>query len=97
MRIKVELHPEVVWYLKSRCNAEEVDGFYRQLARVRAAPISNSEAIAKPRRSRYILRFFRFGSNIAVFGFSRSRDTIKVCECCKRLPRRSPSDAEDVP
>jgi hypothetical protein len=46
MRVKVELHPEVVWYLKSRCNAEEVDGFYRQLARVRAAPISNSEAIA---------------------------------------------------
>ena len=97
MRIKVELHPEVVWYLENRCNAEEVDEFYRQLARVRAAPITNSEAIAKPRLSRYILRFFRFGSNIAVFGFSRSRDTIKVCECYKRLPRRSPSDAEDVP
>ncbi len=97
MRIKVELHPEVVWYLKSRCNAEEVDEFYRQLARVRAAPISNSEAIAKPRRSRYILRFFRFGSNIAVFRFSRSRDTIKVCECCKRLPRRRPSGEQGAP
>ena len=88
MRVKVELHSRVIWFLKHRCSAEEQDAFYRALERIRRARIRYSEAIREPRLSRYMLRFFRFGSNLAIFSVNRARDVIRVCECRKCPPKR---------
>ncbi len=85
MRIKVELHRDVVWYIRHRCNRDEARSFYQQLDKVRREPITNSEAIADPKVSRYMLRFFRFRQNIAVFEYDIGRDHIRVLEC--RIPR----------
>jgi len=88
VRIKVELHPRVDRFIRHRCSAEEQDAFYRALERIRSAPIRHSEAIADAQLSRYMLRFFRFGSNLAIFSVNRARDVIRVCECRKCPPQR---------
>jgi len=95
VRVKVELHSRVAGFLKHRCSAEEQDAFYRALERIRTAPIRHSEAIADPRVSRYMLRFFRFGSNLAIFSVNRARDVIRVCECRKCPPQRRAKGAGD--
>ena len=81
----VDLHQDVVWYLRDRCNDDEVKAFYEQLDRVRTDPIENSEATAVPDLSRYMLRFFRFKENIAVFEFDPGRDRVVIRQC-RRLP-----------
>ncbi len=91
MRIQVELHKDVVRYIRHQCNREEAQSFYEQLERVRAEPISNSEAVAKPELSRYMLRFFRFRKNMAIFEYDVGRDQIRVLECEKPKPPRKES------
>lgn len=90
MRIKVELHREVVWHIKHEFTAEERGGFYEQLERLRSDPVAlieNSEAIHDPEADRYMLRFFRFRDWIAIFEMNRARDRILVRQC-RRLVRK---------
>jgi len=91
MRIKVELHPEVVWFIRHRCNEGEVSGFYERLERLREEPIENSEAVTDPRLSRYMLRFFRFRQNLAIFELNPAKNRIRVLECRRTPPRRARS------
>ena len=88
MRIKVELHPEVVWFIRHCCNDDEVDAFYEQLERVRSEPIENSEPMAEPSLSPYMLRFFRFRRNLALFEYDPAKRRIRVLECRRIPPRR---------
>ena len=81
--VKVDLHTDVPRFIRHRCNAEEAVAFYEQLEKVRSEPIANSEAIVDTRLSRYILRFFRFRRNIAVFEYAAAGDLIRVLECQK--------------
>ena len=87
MCIKVEMHRNVVWFVKHECSAKERDAFYECLDRVRGDPIGLSEAITEPALSRYMLRFFRFERCIAIFETNRARDRIRVRECQRLLPR----------
>ncbi len=81
MRLKVELHPDVQWFIKHRCNAAERRVFYQQLDAVRSEPIKNSEPTFEPQVSHYILRFFRFGTNLAIFRFEPAVNLIWVLKC----------------
>jgi hypothetical protein len=85
MRSKVELHRDVVWFIRHQCNADEADAFYRELDRLRSDPIECSEALADPKLSRYMLRFFRFGQNLAIFEYNAAKDRARVLEC-RRIP-----------
>lgn len=87
MRIKVELHPDVVWFIRHRCHEPEVDAFYQALERIRSQPIGASEGTSDRRLSRYRLRFVWFGANIAVFKYDAAKDRIRVLECRKLAPR----------
>ncbi len=98
MRIKVELHAEVVWFIRHRCNDDVQDAFYRQLERVRSGPIENSEPMAVPSLSPYMLRFFRFRQNLALFEYNPGTNRIRVLECRRIPPRRVPKqNADDDP
>ncbi len=90
MRIKVELHAEVVWFIRHRCNDSEVDAFYEQLEKLRSEPIENSEPMADPDLSAYMLRFFRFRLNLALFEYDPARNRIRVLECRRIPPKRGP-------
>lgn len=90
MRIKVELHREVIWFIRHEAGVTEVRAFYEQLWKVSTDPISlieHSEAAHQPEKSRYMLRFFRFERCIAIFETNRARDRIRVRECRRLLPR----------
>lgn len=96
MRIKVDMHKEVARYLRRECREEERTAFYRELDRVREDPIGNSDPTRDPKISRYMLRFFRFDGNMAIFRLSRLGDRIRVLQCrrLKRRPRQGgPQDA----
>ena len=67
MRVKVELHSRVDLFVRKSCTKVEQNEFYRMLEALRTNPISESEAMADPLLSRYMLRFFRFGPNLAIF------------------------------
>jgi hypothetical protein len=82
MRLWIEISVDI--YVGS-CTSEEQDEFFRMLRKIRSEPIGNSEAISDPRLSRYMLRFFRFGNNIAIFQYRPAEDLIKVLEC-RKLP-----------
>jgi hypothetical protein len=86
MRVKVELYEDVVWFLRHRCNADERRLFYEQLEVTRSKPIDHSEAVFDPVLSRFMLRFFRFGTNKAIFEFDPGRDRIRVLACEKLRP-----------
>ena len=91
MRIKVELHREVIRLLRHECSEEEVSAFNQGLRRLRSdavALIENSEAIHDPQVSRYMLRSFRFADCIAIFETNRERDLIRVRQCRRLQPRR---------
>lgn len=94
MRATVELHPDVVWFLKKRCTDAGRKAFYNRLEEVRRQPIENSEPIRDEKLSRFMLRFFRFAGIMAVFKFDLARNRIRVYECRKitpgRLPRENP-------
>ena len=90
MRIKVELHWDVVWFIRQRCNDAEREAFYGTLHLVRSNPvdaIERSEPIGDPKISRYILRFFRFSGCLALFELGAAKNRIRVLEC-RRVPRR---------
>ena len=93
MRIKVELHRDVVWFVRHRCNDDEVDAFYEKLEKLRAEPIENSEAVSDRRLSRYMLRFFRFKQNIAIFEYNPARNRIRIRKCRRLRPQ--PRDRGD--
>lgn len=91
MRIRVELHREVIWFIRHEADEAEIKAFYEQLERVSAdavAMIENSEPVRSPGMSRYMLRFFRFERCIAVFETDRARDCIRVRECRRVPPKR---------
>ena len=91
MRIKVELHKNVVRYIRHECTEEEQGAFFGELERLRSDPVTlieNSEAIADPELARYMLRFFRFGENIAIFEYDIGKNRIRVLECRKPRPRQ---------
>jgi hypothetical protein len=81
MHFKVELHRDVVWHIRHRCDRDEVDAFYEGLERLRSDPIENSEAIADPELSRYMLRFFRFKGNLAIFELDPGRNRVVIRQC----------------
>lgn len=99
MRLKVELHREAVWFIRHRCSDAEVDAFYGHLEKIRTKPIANSEAVADPGLSRYMLRFFRFAHCIAIFQYRPAEDRIIVRQCRRIRPRRrrKPNDAPPGP
>ena len=88
----VELHPDVVWFLKKRCTDAERKAFYTRLEEVRRKPIENSEPFRDAMLSRYMLRFFRFAENMAVFKFDPAKNRIRVYECRKITPGRLRSE-----
>jgi len=92
MRCKVELHGDIVWYLRTYCNAQERQAFYEQLAAVQQEPIRNSEFIFVPEMKPYMLRSFRFGLNKAVFEFDPAENRVRVLECRKLKPKRPPGN-----
>lgn len=88
MRIKVELHREVVHFVRHEADDGEIKAFYEALDRLAAdavALIEHSEPVRRPGISRYMLRFFRFGRCIAIFETNRARDRIRV-RLCERVP-----------
>lgn len=96
MNIKVELHRDVVWFLRNKCNDMEVDAFYKQLEKIQSDFIKHSEAISDPKISRYMLRFFRFKNCIAIFESNRALDKLRI-RLCRRIPpkrndRKKPRD-----
>ncbi len=52
MSVKVELHPDVHWFLKWRCTLEERKEFRQRLQEVEAEPIKHSDSIIVPELSR---------------------------------------------
>ena len=99
MRIKVELHREVIWFIRHEATVTEVRAFYEQLWKLSADPVSlieHSEAAHQPKKSRYMLRFFRFESCIAIFETNRARDRIRVRECQRLLPREAGKQEPNV-
>ena len=88
MRVKMELHTDVVWFLRQRCTDDERDEFYRQLEMLRAGPIGNSEPIPVPKLREYMLRFFRFAGSIAIFEFDAAKNRVRVLECRRARPTR---------
>ena len=98
MRIKVELHREVVWFIRHACSDEEVDAFYEELEKLRSDPIENSEATADPDLSRYMLRFFRFKQNIAIFQLDPAGERIVIRQCKRlRIKPRARGDPKGGP
>lgn len=81
MRYKVELRYVVCSFLKRECSPEDRAAFYDALERTRDAPIENSEAITDPELSRFVLRFFRFGTYIAIFEFHPAEGRMVVRKC----------------
>ena len=77
------MHRDVVWLIRRHCTDQEVDAFYDGLEKLQREPIENSEATRDPRLSRYMLRFFRFGRNIAVFEYDPGKNRIRVLQCRK--------------
>ena len=90
MLIKVELHQDVVRFVRLDCNEQERSAFYEMLDRLRREPIKHSEHTSDPRMSRYMLRFSRFGTNIAIFQYNLAEKRIRIVTCHKAPPRRSP-------
>ena len=91
MPVKVEMHADVVLFVRHRCTPEETDEFFRKLHKVRERPLASSEAHADPHLSRYVLRCFRFGrgvEKIAIFAYEPAEDRIRVLKCRLARPRR---------
>jgi len=83
MRATVDLHKAVRSFLRHECTREEQRAFYERLEVVRGDPLGESEPNFDPRLSRYMLRSFRFGSNLAVFEWDAHRLRVRVVACRK--------------
>jgi hypothetical protein len=98
MPIEVEYSRDVFRFLEKHCTPEERAEFYVRVDAVKAEPIKNSDPCIEPELSRYMLRFFRFGLNKAIFKLDAFRNRIRVVECRRislssRHPRpRMPGD-----
>ena len=88
MRYKVDMHPDVDWFVRHRCSEEERRAFYEVLERLRSEPLKNSRLLIDPQVSRYALRCFRFGTNLAVFKLDPGRNRIWILKCETLKPRR---------
>ena len=86
MPIRVELDSGASRFLRKCCTPEEQDEFYDRLRAVESEPIKNSEVCREPDLSPYILRFFRFGMNKAIFELDAFRNKIRVMECRRLKP-----------
>lgn len=89
MRAAVDLHRRVRSFLRHECTTDEQREFYAQLEVVRADPLGASEPNFDPSLSRYMLRSFRFGSNLAVFKFKWEAHGPRVRVVVCRKIRRS--------
>lgn len=87
MRFKVELDRDVVWFIRKVCGVTARKAFYEKLEMVAAEPITNSEAYADPRESRFMLRLFRFANYVAIFGYDPARSLIQVVQCRPGKPQ----------
>lgn len=99
MPAEVELHPDVVSFVRYRCSREEQDEFRKKLIWIRAKPIARSELYAESKKWRFALRCFRFGrgvEKIAIFACdtTRERTRIRVLECRLGKPRRLRDEAK---
>lgn len=81
MRFKVELHPDVDRFVWHQCTADERSQFREMCRRISEDPIHHSNLATNPKLSRYVVRFARFGSCIALFGFDRARQKIRIRQC----------------
>lgn len=99
MGYKVELHPDVVRFLKWECNAAERDAFSALMRKLGDEPIKHSAPFRDPVISRYMIRRARFGSCIAVFSFDRARTKIRIRKCRRftknQLPQRRDEPRSD--
>ena len=96
MRFRVELQLSVRWFLKRECSADDRLAFDRMLEKLCDDPIGNSEPYRDPELSRYMLRFFRFGDCLGVFGFLPAKDLILVVEC-RRLSKKNRGRSDPSP
>lgn len=101
MSIEVEFSRDVFRFLEKQCSPEERLEFYARIDAIRLEPIKNSDPCIEPELSRYMLRFFRFGLNKAIFSLDAFRNRIRVVECRRirlssRLPR-SPKPGDPSP
>lgn len=83
MRFKVELHKDVVWFIRRGCAADEAKEFYAWLERLRDDPIAGTEVFVDKKLAPYALRYFRFGRNIGVFRLDAVRQKVIVRQCRK--------------
>lgn len=86
MSFRVELHPDVSYFLDGLCSAQERTAFRDMCRRIADDPIRHSEPTTEPKLSRYMVRFAQFGSNIAIFGFDRARKKVRIRQC-RRLKK----------
>ena len=90
MYVKVELHAEVLLYLRGLPEADR-DDFLVRLRRVREAPIKRSTRHTDIEIRRHDLRRFEFGAGvarIAIFEFDRIENRIRVLRCRFLKPRK---------
>jgi len=85
MRFSVELHEHVVRFIRRGCSINEQKAFYEKLDELRADPIKSSEAPADQDIRPYVLRFFRFGTAIAIFELDALESRIRVLQCRRLL------------
>ena len=101
MFFRVELRKDVVRFIRHYCTDKEVDAFYKAIRQISEDPIGRSEATYKPRLSRYMLHFFRFAENIAVFDLNIAKKRIRVLSCRKTPSKpgrgREPHTGEQPP
>jgi hypothetical protein len=90
MPIRVEVEAGALRFVQNRCTPEEQSEFYSRLRAVESEPIKNSDVCRDSELSPYVLRYFRFGMNKAVFELDAFRNKIRVLECKRLKPPRYP-------
>lgn len=83
--LRVELHKDVVGFLRVEATRREVDAFYNALQDARRDPSKHSFPVSDAALSRYLLRAFRFATCLAVFRLDAGRGRLRVLQC-RRIP-----------
>lgn len=81
MPIEVEVETGVFRFLARNCTPKERAEFYDLVHALEVEPIKNSDPCYEPKLSPYMLRFFRFGANKAIFELDAFKNRIRVLEC----------------
>ena len=90
--LKVDMHKEVLRFLRHECSAADRESFQKGLEAVRTLPIESSGPYHDPEIRPHMLRYFRFGQNRAIFEYHPAKDLIVIWECRKRdQQRRKPT------